>query len=202
MFIEFKNQLDKWPLISLSEIYKAFPMLDKRRLSEWCQKGYIENVKRGFYRFTDQPINQGATYFTANKIYSPSYISLETALAYYQVIPEAVFISSSISTLNTTKLSTSMGNFTYQHVKENLFFGYVLVSLNGLIVSLANLEKAILDYLYLHPELNSVDDFEALRWNKEVLKQLDFNLFSDYLQLFNSKRLGKRVQILNKYVND
>jgi hypothetical protein len=54
----------------------------------------------------------------------------------------------------------------------------------------------------LHPELNSVDDFEALRWNKEVLKQLDFNLFSDYLQLFNSKRLGKRVQILNKYVND
>jgi predicted transcriptional regulator of viral defense system len=202
MFIEFKNQLDKWPLISLSEIYKAFPMLDKRRLSEWCQKGYIENVKRGFYRFTDQPINQGVTYFTANKIYSPSYISLETALAYYQVIPEAVFISSSISTLNTTKLSTSMGNFTYQHVKENLFFGYVLVSLNGLIVSLANLEKAILDYLYLHPELNSVDDFEALRWNKEVLKQLDFNLFSDYLQLFNSKRLGKRVQILNKYVND
>jgi predicted transcriptional regulator of viral defense system len=202
MFIEFKNQLDKWPLISLSEIYKAFPMLDKRRLSEWCQKGYIENVKRGFYRFTDQPINQGVTYFTANKIYSPSYISLETALAYYQVIPEAVFISSSISTLNTTKLSTSMGNFTYQHVKENLFFGYVLVSLNGLIVSLANLEKAILDYLYLHPELNSVDDFEALRWNKEVLKQLDFNLFSDYLQLFNSKRLGKRVQILNKYLND
>jgi predicted transcriptional regulator of viral defense system len=202
MFIEFKNQLDKWPLISLSEIYKAFPMLDKRRLSEWCQKGYIENVKRGFYRFTDQPINQGVTYFTANKIYSPSYISLETALAYYQVIPEAVFISSSISTLNTTKLSTSMGNFTYQHVKENLFFGYVLVSLNGLIVSLANLEKAILDYLYLYPELNSVDDFEALRWNKEVLKQLDFNLFSDYLQLFNSKRLGKRVQILNKYVND
>jgi predicted transcriptional regulator of viral defense system len=202
MFIEFKNQLDKWPLISLSEIYKAFPMLDKRRLSEWCQKGYIENVKRGFYRFTDQPINQGVTYFTANKIYSPSYISLETALAYYQVIPEAVFISSSISTLNTTKLSTSMGNFTYQHVKENLFFGYVLVSLNGLIVSLANLEKAILDYLYLYPELNSVDDFEALRWNKEVLKQLDFNLFSDYLQLFNSKRLGKRVQILNKYLND
>ena len=202
MFIEFKNQLDKWPLISLSEIYKAFPMLDKRRLSEWCQKGYIENVKRGFYRFTDQPINQGVTYFTANKIYSPSYISLETALAYYQVIPEAVFISSSISTLNTTKLGTSLGHFTYQHVKENLFFGYVLVSLNGLIVSLANLEKAILDYLYLHPELNSVDDFEALRWNKEVLKQLDFNLFSDYLQLFNSKRLGKRVQILNKYVND
>jgi predicted transcriptional regulator of viral defense system len=202
MFVEFKNHLAKLPLISLSEIHKTFPTLDKRRLSEWCKKGYIENVKRGFYRFTDQPINQGLTYFTANKIYSPSYISLETALAYYQVIPEAVFISSSISTLNTTKLSTSIGNFNYHHVKEKLFFGCNLVSLCGLIVSLSNLEKAILDYLYLHPELNSVADFEGLRWNKEVLKQLDIKRFSDYLQLFNSRRLSKRVQILNTYIHD
>lgn len=202
MFVEFKNHLAKWPLISLSEIHKAFPTLDKRRLSEWCKKGYIENVKRGFYRFTDQPINQGVTYFTANKIYTPSYISLESALAYYQVIPEAVFTSTSISTLNTTKLFTSTGNFNYQHVKENLFFGYGLISLSGLIISMANLEKAILDYLYLHPELNSVADFEVLRWNKEVLKQLDINRFSDYLQLFNSKRLSQRVQILNIYIHD
>lgn len=201
MYIEFKNQFDKRPLISLLEIQKAFPKLDKRRLSEWNKKGYIENVKRGFYRFTDQTLNQGTLYFIANKIYQPSYISLESALAYYEIIPEAVFSVSSISTLNTTRLNSSVGTLTYNHLKENLFFGYELIELNGLTIALANPEKAILDYLYLHSNLNSSKDFEGLRWNKEVLKTFDFQRFSDYLHLFNSKSVSKRFQLLLKYMH-
>jgi hypothetical protein len=64
------------------------------------------------------------------------------------------------------------------------------------------MEKAILDYLYLHSQLNTVDDFEALRWDKEALKQLDIVRFFDYLQLFNSKTLSNRAQILKKYIHD
>lgn len=201
MYFEFKNQFDKRPLISLVEIQKAFPKLDKRRLTEWNKKGYIENVKRGFYRFSDQPINQGTVYFIANKIYNPSYISLESALAHYQIIPEAVFSVTSISSLNTTKLKTPFGNLTYNHLKENLFFGYELIERNGLTVALASPEKAILDYLYLHSEIKTTVDFEGLRWNKEILKIVDFQRFSDYLQLFNSKRLLIRYQTLLKYMH-
>lgn len=201
MYIEFKNQFDKRPLISLVEIQKAFPKLDKRRLTEWNKKGYIENVKRGFYRFSDQPINQGTVYFIANKIYNPSYISLESALAHYQIIPEAVYSVTSISSLNTTKLKTPFGNLTYNHLKENLFFGYELIERNGLTVALASPEKAILDYLYLHSEIKTTVDFEGLRWDKEILKIVDFQRFSDYLQLFNSKRLLIRYQTLLKYMH-
>lgn len=201
MYIEFKNYFDKWPLISLVEIQKAFPKLDKRRLSEWSKKGYIENVKRGFYRFTDQPLNQGTIYFIANKIYTPSYISLESALAFYQIIPEAVFSVTSISTLNTTQLNSSVGNLTYNHLKENLFFGYELIERNGLTIALASCEKAILDYLYLYSNLTTIEDFEGLRWNKEVLKKVDFQRFSDYLQLFNSKIVSKRFQLLLNYIH-
>jgi predicted transcriptional regulator of viral defense system len=202
MFVEFKNKFAKFPLISLPEIQKAFPNLDKRRLFEWTKKGYLENVKRGFYRFTDQSINQGLIFFLGNKIYHPSYISLESALAYYGVIPEAVFNTTSVSSMNTTMLNTSLGTFSYKHLKQNLFFGYELVELNELTISMARLEKAILDYLYLHSELNNIGDFEALRWNKEVLKQLDIKQFSNYLYLFNSKRLTKRYQLLLKYIHD
>jgi predicted transcriptional regulator of viral defense system len=202
MYIEFKNQFDKRPLISLIEIQKSFPKLDKRRLTEWHKKGYIENVKRGFYRFTDQPIHQGLIYFVANKIYSPSYVSLESALAFYEIIPEAVFSVTSISSLNTTKLNSSVGTLTYNHLKENLFFGYELIELNGLKIALASPEKAILDYLYLHSEIKTTVDFEALRWNKEILKTLDLQRFSDYLQLLNSKRVSKRFQLLLKYIHD
>jgi len=201
MYVEFKNHFDKKPVISLVEIQKAFPKLDKRRLTEWNKKGYIENVKRGFYRFTDQPLNQGTIYFIANKIYKPSYISLESALAFYLIIPEAVFSVTSISSLNTTQLNSSVGNFRYNHLKENLFFGYELVELNGLTIALAKPEKAILDYLYLHSNLRSIEDFEGLRWNKEIIKSFDFQRFSDYLQLFNSKIVSKRFQLLLKYIH-
>jgi predicted transcriptional regulator of viral defense system len=202
LYIEFKNKFAKLPLISLLEIQKGFPNLDKRRLFEWTKKGYIENVKRGFYRFTDQSKSQELLYFTANKIYSPSYISLETALAYYQVIPEEVFSTTSISTLNTTQITSSLGYFSYRNLKKPLLFGYKFIQLNGLTICMASLEKAILDYLYLHSQLNTVDDFEALRWDKEALKQLDIELFFDYLHLFNSKTLTKRTQILKKYIHD
>lgn len=202
MYIQFKNKFAEFPLISVLEIQKAFPNLDKRRLFEWTKKGYLENVKRGFYRFTDQPKSQDLLYFIANKIYSPSYISLESVLAHYQLIPEAVFSITSVSTLNTTQINSSLGNFGYRNLKHPLFFGYELIQLNGLTICMASLEKAILDYLYLHSELKTVDDFEMLRWNKEVLKQLDIVRFFDYLHLFNSKRLTKRTQILKKYIHD
>ncbi len=201
MYIEFKNHFNKRPLISLVEINKAFPKLDKRRLTEWNKKGYIENVKRGFYRFGDQPLNQGTIYFIANKIYQPSYISLESALTYYQIIPEAVFSVTSISSLNTTKLNSSVGTLTYNHLKENLFFGYELIELNGLTIAFASPEKAILDYLYLHSNLISIEDFEGLRWNKQTIISFDIQRFSDYLQLFNSRRLTKRYQLLMKYIH-
>jgi hypothetical protein len=123
---------------------------------------------------------------------------LESALTYYQIIPEAVFSVTSISSLNTTKLNSSVGTLTYNHLKENLFFGYELIELNGLTIAFASPEKAILDYLYLHSNLISIEDFEGLRWNKEVLKTVDFQRFYDYLQLFNSKRVSKRFQLLLK----
>jgi predicted transcriptional regulator of viral defense system len=202
MYIQFRNHFAKMPILSLGEIELAFPKLDKRRLNEWSKKGYIENVKRGFYRFTDLPKQEGVSLFSANKIYNPSYISLESALSFHQIIPESVFTVTSVSTLNTTSLKSSLGNFSYSHLKENLYFGYVLVEINGLTVSMASLEKALLDYLYLHSELKSEMDFHALRWNIEGLRKINIQKMDDYLSLFNKKTLLQRYLLLNKYLYD
>jgi predicted transcriptional regulator of viral defense system len=202
MYIQFRNHFANWPILSLIEIEKAFPKLDKRRLVEWSKKGYIENVKRGFYRFTDLPKQEGVLFFSANKIYNPSYISLESALSFHQIIPEAVFSVTSVSTLNTTNLKTSLGSFNYNHIKENLFFGYILNEINGLTVSMASLEKAILDYLYLHSEIKSVSGFQGLRWNIEGLRKLNIQKMDDYLSLFNNKSLSQRYSLLKKYMYD
>jgi predicted transcriptional regulator of viral defense system len=200
MYIQFKSKFSDFPLISILEIQKAFPNFDRRRFVEWQQKGYIENIKRGFYRFKDRPIEEGSLFFTANKIYTPSYLSLETVLAYYGIIPEAVFAFTSVSTLNTTEFETILGNFSYRHVKPELFFGYQLIVKNKLTVSVAFPEKAILDFLYFHSEISSIEDFEAFRWNINILKGLNFNRMENYLQLFHNKQLNKRYELLKKYL--
>ncbi len=202
MYVQFRNHFAKMPILSLGEIALAFPKLDKRRLNEWSKKGYIENVKRGFYRFTDLPKQEGVRLFSANKIYNPSYISLESALSFHQIIPESVFTVTSVSTLNTTSLKSPLGNFSYSHLKENLYFGNILVEINGLTVSMASLEKALLDYLYLHSELKSVSDFQALRWNIEGLRKMNIQKMEDYLSQFNKKILSQRYSFLNKYIYD
>ena len=201
MYLQFKNKFVAFPIISLIEIYKAYPDFDRRRLVEWQQKGYIEHIKRGFYRFSDQEVNEGLTFFTANKIYAPSYVSLETAFWVYGLIPEAVFTNYSITTQNTTKFETVLGVLVYRHLKNNLFFGYRLIQKNGYTVAFASLEKSVLDYLYLNPHINSIDDFESLRWNKSVLMSMNLALLEDYLKLFNSKELTKRTIILKKYID-
>jgi predicted transcriptional regulator of viral defense system len=201
MYILFKNYFESKPIISLIEIYKAFPNFDRRRLVEWQKKGYIEKIRQGFYRFTSKEIQEITLNYYANKIYAPSYISMETALSYYQIIPEGVFSITNITTLNTSKFQTSVGTFTYKHVKPELFFGYRFVTINKINFSIANPEKAILDYLYFHNEIHLITDFESLRWDKEALKTLDFDKFSSYLQLFHSKRLTKRYQLLLDYLH-
>lgn len=202
MYVEFRNYFEVFPIISLVEIHKAFPNFDRRRLVEWQHKGYIEKIRQGYYRFKNQSLNENGLYLCANKIYAPSYISLESALAYYQIIPESVFTITSITSRNTAQFTADCGKFKYQNVKSDLFFGYRLIRTESFSIQFASVEKAILDYLYLHPELKNRDDFEALRWNAEILKKLDFQLFSDYLHVFSSKSLTKRFQILLKYIHD
>ena len=63
---------------------------------------------------------------------------------------------------------------------------------------MAELEKAILDYLYLHPEIQTVADMEALRFNVDVLKGINWEQFVSYLSLFKSRALEKRVLVFKQ----
>ena len=203
MFLSFKDRFERFPVVSLHEIRKYYPNFDNRRLVEWNKKGYITPIKRGFYRFSKQETNQSTIYLIANKIYKPSYISLETALSFYNIIPEAVFTTTSISTLNTTRNSTPYGQFDYKHIKPALYFGYQYLLISGAVISMASPEKAVLDYLYLHPELSCPADFEAMRWNKSMLAELlNTKKILAYLTYINSKKLKLRYSHLQAYMND
>lgn len=139
----------------------------------------------------------------ANKNYEPSYVSLESALAYYEVIPETVFGVTSISSRKTQKFESNWGTFNYRSVKPLFMIGYqVIEDRQGSKFKIARLEKAVLDYLYLHHEIRAAEDLEELRWNKEQLQgALNWTFFSKYAAIYNKKALGVRIKILKEYLN-
>jgi len=201
-YLEFKEALQGFPVFSVHEVEKHFPGFDSRRLVEWQQKDYIQKIRNRYYRFTDQETDEAYLYYCANTIYSPSYVSLETALSIYGFIPEGVFQITSCTTLKTNEFDTPVGNFAYRNLKPSLFFGYCLKSWNEHYYSLALPEKAIIDYVYLHNEIESVSDFESLRWNKiEISTQISTETINQYARHIDSNALTARINLLKCYLN-
>jgi predicted transcriptional regulator of viral defense system len=182
-------------VFSLQDIRKRYPQFGSRRLVEWQQKGYLKKLKRGFYCFESRERSESFHYIVANKIYTPSYISLESALSYYSLIPEGVFLTTSVTTKNTAQYVTAVGDFTYRHIKQGLYFGYKLLNYDNYTVRIAEPEKVILDYLYLN-KLNSEDEVEGMRLNKFVVDDIiDFEKLSKYQSVFNSSVLNRRIRM-------
>lgn len=201
-YIEFRNTLKPYPAISVHEIQKHFPRFDSRRLVEWQEKGYIKKIRNRYYTFSDQEADESFLFYTANRIYSPSYISLESALSRYGFIPEGVFQITSCTTLKTNVLETPVGSFAYGHIKPALYFGYRLVAWKDYRYAMANPEKAIIDYLYLHSEVQKVEDFEILRWNRTEIKgSFSIERLSRYETYINSPALSKRITTLKKFLD-
>jgi predicted transcriptional regulator of viral defense system len=198
---ELQEQLRDFSIFSLADIRKVEPDFDRRRLNEWQNKSYIKNVRRGYYMFVDTQLNEEKLFLIANKIYNPSYVSLEMALSYYGLIPEGVYSITSITTKKTEKFKTPIAEFSYRNVKPQLFFGYTLVIIGRQQYKLAEMEKAVLDYLYLNHKSTNKADLEEWRFeSKGFLAQIDQNKFNRYLTVFNSPALEKRVKQFMNFI--
>ncbi|MBW1812514.1 MAG: hypothetical protein JRJ39_02230 [Deltaproteobacteria bacterium] len=191
-FIHFKNSLRDFPIFSLADIRATHGDFDRRRLSEWQKKGYIKKIIKGHYLFSDVDVGESMLSAIANKIYKPSYISFETAMSHYRLIPESIYMITSASTRRTYLFETPVARFSYRSLKPALFFGYAILPGN---IKIAFMEKAILDYFYIHPSIRTANDFVALRINREeMLSRLNQERFTEYIRRFNQKRLSNRME--------
>jgi predicted transcriptional regulator of viral defense system len=102
-YIEFKDSLKDFTIFSLNDIRRIDNRFFRTRLNEWQNKGFIKKVIKGFYIFSDLELNEKVLFEIANRIYSPSYISFETALFWHGLIPESVYGITSASTRRTYK---------------------------------------------------------------------------------------------------
>jgi len=142
------------------------------QLSRWVASGRLLRLRRGVYAVADSYRKRDPHPFeVANLLVRPSYVSLESALSYHGLIPEAVFATTSVTSARAEDYDTPLGRYAYRHVAPGLFWGYSLVRLtagDGAGALVARPEKALLDLVYLRPRADSPEFLRQLR-----LAQLD-----------------------------
>jgi predicted transcriptional regulator of viral defense system len=202
-FREFESRIRALPTFNLNDVRKLDPDFHRQQLNYWQNQGTIKPLAGGYYILADRAMDEMVLFMAANKIYEPSYVSLESALAYYEIIPETVLGVTSVSSQKTKQYDTSWGVFSYRSVKPQFMIGYqVIDSSPGNKFKIAYLEKAVLDYLYYHSDIQSIADFEELRWNRTQLHGLlDHSIFTKYVKLFDKRALETRVNQFLEYLN-
>jgi predicted transcriptional regulator of viral defense system len=142
------------------------------QLSRWVKAGRLIKLARGKYalappyRKVDLPLEH-----VANRLVYPSYVSMESALAWYDLIPEAVAVVTSVTTARPRVLENVLGTFRYRHIRRELFWGFELESLQGQECVVALPEKAILDFFYFRSGVATVEEIQEMRFQN--LDRLD-----------------------------
>ena len=201
-FLQFKEVFFPLVCFTTNQVLAKYTDFSQMNLTHWLKQGYIVRLRRGWFSFPEFGKNPDFVRLAANKIYKPSYISLQYALAFYGMIPETVVQLTCVASLKTASFENGWGQFVYQNLKPSLFFGYAPYpiehpSANGQYFLMATPEKALLDFLYLNPFYKTQDDFEALRLDEDFMTDsLDRERMDAYLRKFANKALDKRVASL------
>lgn len=181
---------------SIDQIYAWQPGFNRNNLYRWVKGGLLIRLKQGYFSFPEYLGKPDMAWYFANRIYKPSYISLQTALAFYGIIPEAVVQITSVTALKTAAFVNPAGTYQYRTLKPELMFGYDLKEgASGILLNFARPEKALLDFLYLYPEYNTINELKNLRLDVEYLsEELNKSLLENYLDNFHNKALNLRIR--------
>lgn len=173
-----------------------------KQLSRWVKSGSLVQIRRGLYAFSNE---YGQTrphpYALANQMKRGSYVSLQSALAYYHLIPEYVAQVTSITTGRPETVSNPLGDFIFKHVKKELFFGFQIMEMvKGQEAFIARPEKALLDLIYLTARIDLPKYLRELRLqNTDILKGVVLREFAD---MSGSPKLRRAVPLILSHLED
>lgn len=155
---EFRKRID-WPVFTQNQA--GIP------LHRWVKAGKLIRLKRELYLFADREVDE----FTIGCLaYQPSYVSLESALNIYGIIPD-VPMSTTLVTQTTTRKHTMLGRrYSYSKIALPLYWGFTAKADSNdsrLTYQIADPEKALLDWIYIR----KVKSLEELRVEMRLLRK-------------------------------
>ncbi|MFH1231652.1 MAG: hypothetical protein V1709_09180 [Planctomycetota bacterium] len=157
----------------------------KRSILRWKNRGWLYTLKRGLYELTYPKDFTIPDMYIANKLYSPSYISLETALSYYSIIPEVSMAVTSITTKSTRRFKNKHGLFIYHAIQTKAFTGYYVEKNGSFNILIAEPEKALIDYLYFRAHRNKQFNPAEERLDRGIIARLNRKKLKKYASLYN-----------------
>jgi len=132
----------------LKEQYKEYRS-PKDKISRLVKEGALIRLKKGL--FLPSSYKEGGISslgIAANLFLGPSYVSLQTALYYYGMIPEQVFAIRSMTTKRGVSIQTPVGRFDYRTARKDYFsIGVRSVVHDSASFLIASPEKAICDMI-------------------------------------------------------
>ncbi len=146
----------------------------RSQLTRWKNRGRILQLRRGVYLLAPPYRKvEPHPFLIANYLRKESYVSLQSALAHYGMIPEHVPVVTSVTTARPERLTTPAGTFTFNHVNQSSFYSYLQVEVSkGQRAFIATPEKALLDLIYLTPGGDRPAYLKELRLqNLEVMQR-------------------------------
>ncbi|HSV43382.1 MAG TPA: hypothetical protein VLJ10_02400 [Candidatus Bathyarchaeia archaeon] len=197
---DFRQKFKKFPVIDTDtaiRLTQENTQVMRNQISRWVKSGQLVQLKRGLYLFNENDRDQKVTnLFCGNKLYEPSYVSMETALSLYGIIPEGVSVVTSITTKVTKRFRNKVGDFLYQHIKPQAFRGFRQETFGGLPVFIAEPEKAVLDFLYLNSARFGKDPEGQLResFRFQTGADVDIKRMRELVEVFGSQKLDRLAE--------
>lgn len=162
----------------------------------WLEKnGYIIRLKRGLYvvnpEYTGKRLSNE---LIANHLYAPSYVSMSTALRYYGLIPEAVYVNQSMTVKHSRSFQTPIGNYDYKYISREAFaVGVRTERFADYAFLIASPEKALCDLIANSSKVN-------LRYIKDVENYLENDIRMDMEEFmkFDPRVLEEYIKVGKK----
>lgn len=175
----------------------------RNKISSLEDEGKIIRLKRGLYvaspEFSDKLLSLN---LIANHLYGPSYVSCQSALAYYGLIPERVYGVTSMTMEHSRKFTNSLGTFDYIRCEQDVFaIGLDMQRESDVSFVIATPEKALCDLIATTPGLN-------LRYTNEILTWLEDDIRFDMDEFFKLNvsvleeyaKVGKKSTMITKLI--
>lgn len=153
---------------------------DKISLME--KSGDLIRLKKGLFVVSPEVSGQTISReLVANHLYGPSYVSLETALSFYGMIPEKVYAVRSVTTRLSKEYVTPLGNYAYVTVPEDYFQIGIRQEIvnNQYAYMIATPEKTICDMIATTRNLR-LQSVKAMQAYIEEDLRIDLSVFDKY----------------------
>jgi len=177
------------------------PQIVRLQLGRWTKNGLIYQLRRGLYAIASPyQKTKPHPFQIANSLKRASYVSAQSALAFYGMIPDIVNVTISFTSGRPEMIETPLGSFQFRHIKTHLLTGYHMTSLGDQGALIASPEKALLDLIYLQTGGEQINFIRELRLQN--LDHLHLDTLWTYVDVFSSPKMHRAGVVIANLIQE